>query len=429
MRLWGGRFSSEPGHAVQEFSQSIDFDRRLYQQDIAGSIAHCRMLARQSIIGTDEARLLEQGLRQIADEIRRNDFTFDHALEDIHTPVEARLRELVGPVAGKLHTARSRNDQVAVDTRLFLREVVLETIDRVASLQEAFQKRAADWENVVAPGFTHLQRAQPILLAHHMLAYHEMFDRDAARLREAFDRINVLPLGAGALAGLPYPIDRQYVADQLGFAGISRNSLDTVGDRDFIVEYLADASLLMAHLSRFAEEVILWSTSEFGYLTLADSFTTGSSIMPQKKNPDVAELIRGKVGRVYGHLTHVLVLLKALPLAYNRDLQEDKEALFDTVDTVLPSLSLAAGMLLSATVDADRLAKAAAAGFSLATDVADYLVAKGIPFREAHALVGQAVQRCLATGHDLATLPLEEYRAISPVFDEAVYRIEGWSSV
>ncbi|MGH2458414.1 MAG: argininosuccinate lyase, partial [Chloroflexota bacterium] len=278
-------------------------------------------------------------------------------------------------------------------------------------------------------GYTHLQRAQPVLLAHHLLAYQEMLGRDAARFRDAYGRLNVLPLGAGALAGVPYPIDRAYVAEQLGFEGITRNSLDAVGDRDFVIEYLAAASLTMAHLSRLAEEVVLWTTSEFGYLSLADSYTTGSSIMPQKKNPDVAELVRGKVGRVYGHLTHLLVTLKGLPLAYNRDLQEDKEALFDAIDTLLPSLALTSGMLRSAEVNAERLAAAASAGFSLATDVADYLVARGIPFREAHAIVGKVVQRCLATNHTLENLPLEEYRAISPVFDEAVQRIDVWTSI
>ncbi len=429
MRLWGGRFSTEPDRLVQEFSQSIDVDRRLYRQDILGSIAHCRMLARQGIITAEEAAAIEIGLKQVAGEISRGEFTFDYALEDIHTHVESRLRALIGPVAGKLHTARSRNDQVALDTRLFLREMILETLDRLADLQETFQERAAAWESVIVPGYTHLQRAQPVLLAHHMLAYHEMFSRDAARFQDAYARVDVLPLGAGALAGLPYPIDRQFVAEQLGFAAISRNSMDTVGDRDFVIEYLGAASLTMAHLSRFAEEVILWTTSEFGYLTLSDAFTTGSSIMPQKKNPDVAELIRGRVGRVYGHLMHLLVTLKGLPLAYNRDLQEDKAALFDAIDTLLPCLMVASALLQSANVDTERLASAATAGFSLATDVADYLVAKGVPFREAHALVGQAVQRCLATGHDLATLPLAEYQAISPFFDESVYQIDVRRSV
>lgn len=429
MRLWGGRFSSEPDRLVQEFTQSIDFDRRLFRQDIQGSIAHCRMLGRQGIISSEEAAQIEAGLRQIADDIAQGRLVFDHALEDIHTHVEMRLRELIGPTAGKLHTARSRNDQVALDLRLFLRDVVLDTVERLADLQTTLHERATDWRDVVAPGFTHLQRAQPVLLAHHLLAYHEMFARDADRFRDAYRRVNVLPLGAGALAGLPYPIDREFIAEQLGFDGITRNSMDTVGDRDFVVEYLAAASLTMAHLSRLAEEIVLWTTSEFGYLTLDDSFTTGSSIMPQKKNPDVAELVRGKVGRVYGHLTHLLVTLKGLPLAYNRDLQEDKEALFDSVDTLLPALTLTAGMLRSATVNAERLREAAAAGFSLATDVADYLVARGVPFREAHEIVGRVVQRCLATGHTLSSLPLDDYRAISPLFDDDVLSIDVWTSV
>ena len=312
---------------------------------------------------------------------------------------------------------------------MFLRGVILDTVVTLADLQTVLHDLAANWHDVVVPGFTHTQRAQPVLMAHHLLAYHEMFRRDAERLIESYARVNVLPLGAGALAGVPYPIDRHYVADLLGFTDISRNSLDTVGDRDFVVEFLADASLIMAHASRLAEEIVLWTTSEFAYLSLDDSFTTGSSIMPQKKNSDVAELVRGKVGRIYGHLTAVLVTIKALPLAYNRDLQEDKEALFDAVDTLLPSLQAMAGMLRSATVHKERLATAAAAGFSLATDVADYLVARGIPFREAHRLVGQVVQRCLATGTELSTLPLADYRAISPVFDDDVRLIDVWTSV
>jgi argininosuccinate lyase len=429
MRLWGGRFDAEPDRLVQEFTQSIDFDRRLFRQDILGSIAHCRMLGRQGIITQDEATTIEEGLRRVAEHIARGEVAFDHALEDIHTHVESHLRELIGPIAGKLHTARSRNDQVALDMRLFLREVSLDTLGRLADLQETLHDRATTWHDVVIPGYTHLQRAQPVLLAHHLLAYHEMFSRDADRFRDAYRRINVLPLGAGALAGVPYPIDRQFVAEQLGFDGITRNSMDTVGDRDFVVEYLAAASLTMAHLSRLAEEIILWTTSEFGYLTLDDSFTTGSSIMPQKKNPDVAELVRGKVGRVYGHLMHLLVTLKGLPLAYNRDLQEDKEALFDSVDTLLPSLTLTAAMLRSARVNAEHLAGAAADGFSLATDVADYLVAKGVPFREAHAIVGKVVQRCIAMGLALSDLPLAEYQAISPLFDDDVRRIDVWASI
>jgi argininosuccinate lyase len=429
VRLWGGRFSDEPDRLVQEFTQSIDFDRRLFHHDILGSIVHCRMLGRQGIIPPEEAAQIEAGLRQVEEDFQKGQIQFAHALEDVHTHVEARLRELIGPVAGKLHTARSRNDQVALDLRLFLREAVLDTIDRLADLQETLCNRADEWQDIIAPGYTHLQRAQPVLLSHHLLAYHEMLRRDAERFQEAFARINVLPLGAGALAGVPYPIDREFVAAQLGFDSISRNSMDAVSDRDFVVEYLSAAALTMAHLSRLGEEIVLWTTSEFGYLELSDAFTTGSSLMPQKKNPDVAELIRGKTGRVYGHLLHLLVLLKGLPLTYNRDLQEDKEALFDTIDTLLPSLTLLSAMLATARVNAERLAAAAASGFTLATDVADYLVARGVPFREAHALTGRLVQRCLATGHTLADLPLEEYRAISPLFDRDIYRIDTWASI
>jgi argininosuccinate lyase len=429
VRQWGGRFSAPPAQLVQEFTQSISFDRRLFPQDILGSVAHARMLARQGIIRPEEGREIEAGLRQVADEAARGAIAADPALEDVHTHVEARLTALIGPTAGKLHTARSRNDQVALDLRLFVREATLDTLDGIVQVQSALLAQATAWQEVIGPGFTHLQRAQPILLAHQLLAFHEMLGRDAGRLRDAYTRLNLLPLGAGALAGVPYPIDRAYVADLLGFAGICANSLDAVSDRDFVAEYLAAASLGMAHLSRLAEEVILWSTSEFGYLTLHDSYTTGSSIMPQKKNPDVAELVRGKVGRIYGHLLGLLVTLKALPLAYNRDLQEDKEPLFDTVDTWQACLAVTAGLLRSAQVHPERLAPAAAAGFSLATDVADYLVGKGVPFREAHRLVGLAVQRCLATGHDLATLPLADYQAISPQFDAGVYQIDVWASV
>lgn len=429
MRQWGGRFDAAPDRLLQEFTQSIDFDRRLFRHDILGSIAHARMLAKQGIISATEATQIEDGLHAVAGEVARGAVPIDHALEDVHTHVEARLVALIGAVAGKLHTARSRNDQVALDLRLYLREVVLDALDGIARLQSVLQDKADEWRDVVAPGFTHLQRAQPVLLAHHLLAYHEMLSRDAGRLRDAYGRINVLPLGAGALAGVPYPIDRAFVADQLGFASVSRNSMDAVGDRDFVVEFLADAALAMAHLSRLAEEVVLWSTSEFGYLELSDSFTTGSSIMPQKKNPDVAELVRGKVGRVYGDLMNLLVVLKGLPLTYNRDLQEDKEALFDAADTLRASLAVSAAMLRSARVNRDRLARAAEAGFSLATDVADYLVAKGVPFREAHRLVGQLVQRCVATGRDLSTLPLDEYRAVSPLFDEDARQIDARASV
>jgi argininosuccinate lyase len=428
-RQWGGRFAAEPNRLVQEFTQSIDFDRRLYQEDILGSIAHCRMLARQGIISAPEGVEIEVGLRQVAAEASRGEITADHALEDVHTHVEARLREIVGPVAGKLHTARSRNDQVALDVRLFVRTITIDLIEALNGLQITLQSRATDWSGVVIPGFTHLQRAQPVLLAHHLLAYNEMFGRDVDRLRDAYDRVNISPLGAGALAGVTYPIDRHFVADLLGFAEPSRNSLDSVGDRDFVVEFLAAGSLIMTHLSRLAEEVILWTSSEFGYLVLDDSYSTGSSIMPQKKNSDVAELVRGKMGRVVGHLTGLLVTMKAMPLAYNKDLQEDKEALFDAIDTLFPCIRLTAGMLMSATVRQDRLAEAAAAGFSLATDVADYLVAKGVPFRDAHGIVGRVVQRCIAEGVELSSLPLDEYRAISPLFEDDVRSIDVWTSV
>jgi argininosuccinate lyase len=428
-RQWGGRFATEPDRLVREFTQSIEFDRRLFGPDILGSVAHCRMLTRQGILTEEEGQTIVRGLCQVGEEAARGEIVLDHALEDVHTHVESRLRELVGPVAGKLHTARSRNDQIALDLRLFLRDALLDVVDSLAELQTVLHERASAWHDVVVPGFTHTQRAQPVLLAHHLLAYHEMFRRDAERLQDAYPRLNVLSLGAGALAGVAYAIDRHYVAELLGFDDVSRNSLDTVGDRDFVIEFLADASLVMAHLSRLAEEIVLWTTSEFGYLVLDDSFTTGSSIMPQKKNSDVAELVRGKVGRVYGHLIGLLVTVKALPLAYNRDIQEDKEPLFDTVDTLIPCLQAMAGMLRSATIRKDRLTAAAAAGFSLATDVADYLVVRGLPFRQAHQIVGEVVRHCLATGHELSTLPLDDYRAISPLFDADVLDITVLTSV
>ena len=428
-RQWGGRFETEPDQLLREFSQSIDFDRRLFGPDILGSIAHCRMLARQGILTDVEGQSIVRGLQQVGEEALRGDIAIDHALEDVHTHVENRLREIIGPIAGKLHTARSRNDQIALDIRMFLRGALLDVVDSLADLQSVLHERAAAWGDIVVPGFTHTQRAQPVLLGHHLLAYHEMFRRDLERLQDAYPRINVLPLGVGALAGVAHPIDRHFVAELLDFDDVSRNSLDTVGDRDFVVEFLADGALVMAHLSRLAEEIVLWTTSEFGYLTLDDSFTTGSSIMPQKKNSDVAELIRGKVGRVYGNLTSLLVTIKALPLAYNRDIQEDKEPLFDTVDTLIACLRVMAGMLRSATVRKDRLETAAAAGFSLATDVADYLVRRGLPFRQAHQVVGEVVRRCLATGHELSTLSLEEYRAISPLFDADVLDITIETSV
>ncbi len=428
-KLWGGRFEKELDARVHAFGASITFDRRLYREDIAGSIAHATMLGRQGIITPEETATLVDGLRRVLAEVEAGEVAPDLRWEDIHSFVEARLRELVGEVAGKLHTARSRNDQVALDLRLFARAGLKEISVRLAALQKTLLDAAEAHRDVVMPGYTHLQRAQPVLFAHHLLAYFEMFQRDAERLRDCYLRTNVLPLGAGAIAGVTFPIDRGFVAEQLSFDSVCRNSMDAVSDRDFLVEQLAALSLVMAHLSRLAEEVVLWSTEEFGFLELDDSYATGSSMMPQKKNPDVAELVRGKTGRVYGSLVALLTILKGLPLTYNKDLQEDKEQLFDAVDTVSSCLAMFGGMLATARVKAGRMREAAAGGFSTATDVADYLVRRGLPFRQAHEVVGRMVRLCLERGCDISGLPLADLQALSPLFDQDVYSIDVDASV
>ncbi|MCL4534613.1 MAG: argininosuccinate lyase [Bacteroidetes bacterium] len=419
MKPWGGRFEKPTDKRVEAFTASIPFDRRLYRQDIAGSIAHAHMLARQGIIAAAEAKAIVAGLHEILAEIERGEFPFRLELEDIHLNIEARLREKTGDVAGKLHTARSRNDQIALDMRLFVREAIVEAVGRLAGLQEALLTLAEANREAIFPGYTHLQRAQPVLFSHHLLAYFEMFARDVGRFQDAYRRVDVSPLGAGALAGVPYPIDPQAVADELGFAGVAANSIDAVSDRDFVVEYAAAASLAMMHLSRLAEELIIWSSAEFGFIEMDDSFTTGSSIMPQKKNPDVAELTRGKTGRVYGHLMGILTVLKALALAYNRDFQEDKEGLFDTVDTLLDCLDMMAGLLHTSRANAGRM-RAAVDELTLATDLADYLVRRGLPFRQAHEVVGRMVHWCLAHERTFSQLSLEEYRSFSSLFQEDV---------
>lgn len=415
-KLWGGRFAAATDKLVEAFTASIDFDKRLYREDIAGSIAHCRMMAGVGIVGQAEADVIVRGLAEIRGEIEAGSFTFRQELEDIHTNVEARLREKVGPVAGKLHTARSRNDQVALDLRLYVRAAIVESVERLVALQEALVDLAHANQEVVLPGYTHLQRAQPVTFPHHLLAYFEMFQRDGERLREAYARTNVSPLGAGALAGVPYPIDREAVARELAMDGVSRNSLDAVADRDFVAEYIFAAALCQMHLSRLAEEVVLWASAEFGFIDLDDAFATGSSIMPQKKNPDVAELTRGKTGRVYGDLVAILTILKGLPLAYNRDLQEDKEALFDAVDTLTACLGVFRPMLASLRVRGEVTRRTADAGFALATDLADYLVRKGLTFREAHAVVGGLVRSCLAEGKTFVDLTLADYGRASDRF-------------
>ena len=411
------------------YTSSIHYDRRLYRQDIAGSVAHARMLAKQGIITEKEAERLVMALGAIRQEIEEGAFPWQEELVDIHMNIEARLYEKVGAVAGKLHTARSRNDQVATDLRLYAKEVSRETIQRLRTLQQAVVEQAEAHRRTVLPGYTHLQRAQPVLLAHHLLAYFQMLQRDAMRFQQAYNAADVLSLGSGALAGVPYQIDRESVAKELGFSHISENSLDAVSDRDFLLDYQYAAAACMTHLSRLAEEVVLWSTEEFGFLRLADEYTTGSSIMPQKRNPDFAELARGKTGRVYGHLTGLLTVLKGLPLSYNRDLQEDKEGFFDSVDTLLATLDTFSGMLRSAEFNVERMRQAVEKSQALATDLADYLVERGIPFREAHGIVSRLALLASEQGQPLSELSLEEYRQFSPAFDEDVYAITVETSV
>lgn len=419
--LWGGRFTQPTDQFVQEFTASITFDQRLYRYDIQGSMAHCRMLARQGILTTAEADQILAGLTDILTDIEAGRFDFSVALEDIHMNIEARLIERIGPVGGKLHTARSRNDQVAVDIRLYLRDEIAAILAFLTSLQGALLDQAEANLDTLMPGYTHLQTAQPVLLAHHLLAYFEMLQRDRGRLQDCSRRLNQLPLGAGALAGTTFPIDREWVAQQLGFAGVTRNSLDSVSDRDFALEFCAASATLMMHLSRLAEELILWSSADFDFVELSDAFCTGSSIMPQKKNPDVPELVRGKTGRVYGNLISLLTLMKALPLAYNKDMQEDKEPLFDSIDTVKGSLKIFADMIAQMRIKVGNMRTAAARGFSTATDVADYCVRKGLPFRQAHEVVGKTVRYCVETGKDIPDLSLEEFRRFSPLIEADIY--------
>jgi argininosuccinate lyase len=411
---WGGRFAGETAKSVEDFTTSLSFDRRLARQDIAGSMAHARMLAQQGIISPDEGEQLAAGLTEILEEIEAGEFEFDPALEDIHMAIEARLIKRLGEVGRKLHTARSRNDQVALDIRLYLAEAVAGLSNDLRDLRLAGVRLAHLHIDTILPGYTHTQRAQPILFAHHLLAYDEMWRRDQERLQESLGRIKVSPLGAAALAGTTFPIDPAAVAAEVGFPHTFRNSLDAVSDRDFVVEFLAHASIIMVHLSRLSEELILWSSSEFGFVVLPDAYATGSSIMPQKKNPDVPELIRGKSGRVVGHLMSLLMTLKGLPLAYNRDLQEDKEPLFDTVDTVRASVQLMGGLLANLTVRPEKMAAALSGGFLTATDLADYLVTKGVPFRTAHEQVGNTVRDAESQGKELWELSLEEIRQFAP---------------
>ena len=421
--LWGGRFTQPTDAFVQAFTASIDVDVRLYRQDIRASQVHCRMLGRQGIIPEADARLIEAGLGAVRGEIERGELRHQVALEDIHMHVESRLRELIGPVAGKLHTARSRNDQVSTDLRLYLREEVDAMRAGLRGLQKSLLELAGRHVETIMPGFTHLQNAQPVSFAHHLLAYVEMFERDHGRLGDARVRINQLPLGCAALAGTPFPVDRAWVAEQLGFEGLCHNSLDAVSDRDYVIELAAAASLIMTHFSRFSEELILWSSPVFDFIELSDAFCTGSSIMPQKKNPDVPELVRGKTGTVTGHLVSLLTLMKGLPLAYNRDMQEDKRPVFDIVDTVRGCLRVFTDMVAGIRVKEASMLRAAAMGFTTATDLADYLVRRSVPFREAHEIVGRLVRICVESGRTLDGLSLAEMRAVDERIDADVLEV------
>jgi argininosuccinate lyase len=411
--VWGGRFSKSLDERALRYTTSLPVDRRLFEWDVLGSIAHARMLGRQGIIPAADAQALVSGLGQLLEDPP----PLDGDYEDIHSLVEAELGRRVGAAAGRLHTARSRNDQIATDARLYARAALLEGIGGILDLQATLVDVAGRHDETLMPGYTHLQRAQPVVLAHHLLAYVEMLDRDAARLRDCYTRADVLPLGSGALAASPYPLDREYVARLLGFDAVSRNSLDAVSDRDFIVEHLGALATLAMHLSRCAEELVLWSTVEFGFVALDESFTTGSSIMPQKRNPDVAELLRGKTGRVYGALLGLLVTLKGLPLSYNRDLQEDKGPYFEAVDVVHDGLALTTAMLGGATWRTERLAAAANDALIAATDLADHLAQRGMPFRQAHEVVGRIVRAAEGSGRSLGSFSLEELREFSPVFE------------
>ncbi|MBI5688061.1 MAG: argininosuccinate lyase [Verrucomicrobia bacterium] len=419
---WGGRFTAGPAEAVQRFTESVSFDYRLAPYDIRGSIAHAKMLAKIGVLSRAEFAAIVKGLEQIGMEIAAGKFTWRADLEDVHMNIESELTRRV-PAGAKLHTARSRNDQVALDVRLFVRDQIQLVQGDLRDLQWSLLMLAAANDDVIIPGYTHLQRAQPVLLAHHLLAYVEMFDRDHGRLNDAFKRTNVCPLGSGALAGSTLPLDREFIAKELGFDGATQNSMDAVSDRDFIIEFLADGALIALHVSRLAEDLILWASAEFGFIRIADAYTTGSSLMPQKKNPDIAELARGKTGRVYGNLVALLTLLKGLPMTYNRDLQEDKERLFDTADTLRSTLGVLADMLLNTRIVRERCESAASDPALLATDLADYLVKKGVPFRQAHHIVGALVAEAEKLGKPLNALPLGSFRQLSPKFGTDVRQV------
>ncbi len=421
MKLWGGRFTKETNQLVHNFNASLSFDQKFYKEDIEGSIAHVTMLAKQGILSDEDKDSIINGLKSIRQDIDNGTLTFTAEHEDIHSFVEAHLIERIGDAGKRLHTGRSRNDQVALDMKLYTRHEIEEMNDLLKSLLDSILRIMKENLHTIMPGFTHLQKAQPITLAHHMGAYFEMFKRDRSRLSDTLERMNYCPLGSGALAGTTYPLDREETARLLGFTGPTLNSMDSVSDRDYLIEFLNDMSIIMMHLSRFCEEIITWNTNEYQFVDIDDSYSTGSSIMPQKKNPDIAELVRGKTGRVYGALMSLLTTMKSLPLAYNKDMQEDKEFVFDAIDTTKGCIVLFHGMLDTMTFRKDRMRASAEGGFTNATDAADYLVNHGVPFRDAHGIIGQLVLYCIDKGISLGEMSLEEYKAISPVFEEDIY--------
>ena len=416
-KLWGGRFSKNTNELVDAFNASIDFDKRLYHEDIRGSIAHANMLAKCGIIPAEDGEKIVAGLKDILADIEAGNFSFEVALEDIHMNVEARLTERIGQAGARLHTARSRNDQVALDMHMYMKREVAEIAELLINFEKALLTVAKKHDKTLMPGYTHLQRAQPITFAHHLLAYFNMLQRDFRRLLGVWEGADMMPLGAGAIAGTTFPIDRHDVAAQLNFGKVYCNSMDAVSDRDYVIEFLSFASMLMMHMSRLSEEICLWSSTEFGFIELDDAFATGSSMMPQKKNPDIAELVRGKTGRVYGHLQAMLVTAKGLPLTYNKDLQEDKEGFFDAVDTIKFSLAVYCDMILTMTVNVDKMQQAVSKDFSNATDLADYLVRKGLPFRQAHEVVGKCVAYAILNDKFLPEISLEEYKEFSELFE------------
>jgi argininosuccinate lyase len=421
-KLWQGRFDQPTNKQVEDYTASIHFDKRLYRYDIEGSIAHCRMLAECGIISHDEANIIVENLGEILREIDRGLLDIGSSQEDIHMAIEQRLIQKIGDVGGKLHTARSRNDQICLDMRLYIRDAINQCRHLVLEVQKAIVSVAEQHMGVIMPGYTHMQHAQPVLLSHHLMAYYEMFRRDEERFADCLKRANVLPLGSAALAGTTFPIDMELTARLLNFPAVTTNSMDAVSDRDYLIEFNAASAILMMHVSRIAEELILWSTTEFAFTDISDAFCTGSSIMPQKKNPDVPELMRGKAGRVFGNLMALLTLCKGLPLSYNRDLQEDKEPVFDSVDTVMSTLRLLARLLPEIAFRREKMEQMAGEGFTLATDLADYLVRKGIPFRKAHHAVGQIVQHCIQENKQLTECNLEEFKSFHKAYDADVYQ-------